>query len=104
MGDARLGVRIVAGAAALIILIGLQRLPAMAPRPQLGEDRIVAAGALLRAEEAAGEPIDIGRIRVQRLFADIAVAVQAHDLPMRRDVPAALIHQPICVGRNAHAN
>ena len=70
MGDARLGVRIVAGAAALIILIGLQRLPAMAPRPQLGEDRIVAAGALLRAEEAAGQPIDIGRIRVQRRLAD----------------------------------
>jgi hypothetical protein len=41
---------------------------------------------------------------VQRLFADIPVAVQAHDLPVRRDVPACLVHQPICVSVNAHAN
>jgi len=104
IGNARLGVGIVAATAVVIVLIGLQRLPAMAPSPQLGEDRIMAAGALLRTEVTAGELIDVGRIRVQRLFADIAVAGEAHDLPVRRDVPAGLIHQPICVGRNAHAN
>ena len=37
-GNAPLGMGIVAVAAALIVLIGLQRLPAMAPSPQLRED------------------------------------------------------------------
>lgn len=95
---------IVAVAAAVVILISPQRLPAMALSPQIGEDRIMTAGAKLRAESASGELVDSGRIRVQRFLADIAVAVQTHDLPMRRDVPASFIHQPICVGRNTHAN
>jgi hypothetical protein len=47
-------------------------------------------------EPAAGELIDVGRVRVQRSLADIAVAIQAHDLPVRRYMPARLIHQPIC--------
>jgi len=38
IGNAPLGMRIVAVTAALIVLIGLQRLPAMAPGPQLRED------------------------------------------------------------------
>ena len=64
----------------------------------------MAVGALLRTEETAGETIDVGGIGVQLLFADIAVVVQAHDLPVSGDMPASLVDQPICVGRNAHAN
>ena len=64
----------------------------------------MAAAALLRAEEAAGALIDVGRIGVQRSLGDIAMAVQAHDLPVRRDVPPRLVHQPIRISVTAHAN
>jgi hypothetical protein len=64
----------------------------------------MAIGALFRMEAAAGALIDVGRIWMQRLFGNIAMAVQAHDPPVSGDMPAGLIHQPICVGRNAHAN
>jgi hypothetical protein len=104
IGNARLCVGIVAVATVQIVLIGLQRLPSVSTRLHFGEHRIMAAGALLRVEAAAGELIDVGRIRVQFPFADAAVAVQAHDLPVRRDMPPFLVHQPICAGTGAHAN
>jgi hypothetical protein len=96
-------VRIVAIAAALIVLIDLERLSAMALSPQLGKHRVMAAGASPGMEETFGGPVDVGRIGMRPLFSDIAVAVQTHDLAVGRNMPARLVHQPICVGRTAHA-
>jgi hypothetical protein len=103
-GDARLSVRIVAVAAAPIVLIGLYRPAAVPPGRHLGQNRIMAAGALLGLKAAAGRLVYVGRVWVQRLFGNFAVAVQAHDLSVRRNVPARLVHQPIGAGWYEHTS
>jgi len=95
---------IVTVAAVPIVLAVIHRLAAMPAVLQIGDNRIVAAGALIRAEEAVGDLIDVGRIRVQYFLDDIRMAFGAHDLPVRGDMPPGLVHQPICVSVNAHAN
>jgi len=104
LASSQLGVRIVAVAAAPIVLIGLQRLAAVPPGLQLAKNRIMTAGALLWLKAAAGRLIYVGRVWVQRLFGNFAVAVQAHDLPVRRNMPPRLVHQPIGVNVTVHAN
>jgi hypothetical protein len=85
-------------------LLGPQRLAAVPPGLQFGQYRIMTAGASLRLEEAAGALIDVGRIGMQRFPADIRMAVHTHDLPVRRNVPPRLVHQPISADVTTRAN
>ena len=76
----------------------------MPPGRQLGQNRIMAASAWLWLKAAAGRLVYVGRVWVQRLFGNFAVAVQAHDLPVRRNMPPHLVHQPIGVNVAVHAD
>jgi len=104
LANPQLGMRIVAVTAAPIVLLGLQRLATVPPGLQFDRYRIMTAGAWLRLKPATGRLVHVGRVWVQRLFGNFAVAVQAHDLPMRRNVPPHLIHQPIGASVAARAD